>query len=144
MRTAEHARIIRELSGDETCSVTVADHDTAERAELELPGIRTKPAGKSVIRGIQQVKNRLAEAGGGRPRLFFFSTLKNTLEEICNYIWAQESGKVNAREEAVKLNDHAMDAMCLVTALDSGTRGEWKVKSLSAEKDPDSDLRWRE
>jgi phage terminase large subunit len=37
-RTAEHAGIIKRLSGEERYFVTVADHDAAERAELENCG----------------------------------------------------------------------------------------------------------
>ena len=68
-RTTEHARIIRELSGSEKYLVTVADHDAADRAELESGGIRTTAAVKEVISGIQAVKNRLVKAGDGHPRL---------------------------------------------------------------------------
>lgn len=144
VRTAEHARIIRELSGNESYRITVADHDAAERAELESLGIRTKPAGKNVVRGIQLVKNRLVNAGDGRPRIFFFNTLKNTLSEIYQYRWGDESGKTNAREEPVKLDDHAMDAMRYMVAAVDGLQGEGKFRSLSAESRLKMDPLWLE
>ena len=120
VRTAEHAQIIRKLSEGERCLLTVADHDAGERAELTAAGIPTEPARKNVAAGIQRVKNRLAVQGDGKPRLFFFRTLKNTLSEIYDYRWAAADGELNAREEPVKLNDHAMDALrYMVMAADS-------------------------
>ncbi|OQA82860.1 MAG: Terminase-like family protein [Lentisphaerae bacterium ADurb.Bin242] len=133
VRTAEHARKILELSGNERYGFTAADHDAAERAELSSAGIRTEAAFKEVTAGIQSVKNRLAKQGDGKPRLFFFNTLKNTLSEIYDYRWAQGNDSRNAKEEPVKLNDHAMDALrYMVAALDRRTGGEFRSASAPA------------
>ncbi len=137
-RTAEHARMIRELSGAERYFITVADHDAAERAELESLGIRTTAAEKNVISGIQRVKCRLAEAGDGRPRLFFFDSLKNILSEMYDYRWAPE-GSSNAREEPLKLNDHAMDALRYMVAALDGKQAQKQFKAVSMQEQ----LRWR-
>ena len=110
-RTRELAQIIKELSGKESYLFTVADHDAQERAELENNSIRTIRAEKSVTRGIQVVKNFLSVRGDGRPGLYFFRDLRHTLAEIYEYCWEQEKDGSNAREEPVKYNDHAMDAL---------------------------------
>ena len=111
VRTAEHAETILKLSGDERYCATVADHDAAERAELESRGIRTEAAVKNVAGGIQSVKNRLAVCADDRPRLYFFRTLRNLLSEIYDYRWLPARDGGNAREEPLKQNDHAMDAL---------------------------------
>ena len=132
-RTAEHARMIRELSGTERYVITVADHDAAERAELESLGIRTTAAEKNVISGIQRVKCRLAQAGDGRPRLYFFDNLKNILSEMYDYRWAPE-GSSNAKEEPLKLNDHAMDALRYMIAALDGKQAQKQLKAVSMQE----------
>lgn len=130
VRTRVHAGEILRLSGDEKYVVTVADHDASERAELEDSGIRTQAAKKEVILGIQMVKNRLSIAPDGRPRLFFFRNLRQLLSEIYDYRWCPSSDSRNAREEPLKLNDHAMDALrYMVMALDRTSSGEFRVSS---------------
>ena len=129
-RTAEHARMIRELSGTERYFITVADHDAAERAELESLGIRTTAAEKNVISGIQRVKCRLTEAGNGKPRLYFFDNLKNILSEMYDYRWAPE-GSSNAKEEPLKLNDHAMDALRYMVAALDGKQAQKQLKAVA-------------
>ena len=130
VRAAEHAEIILKLSGGERFSVTVADHDAGERAELESHGLPAEPAMKNVARGIQCVKNRLAVCPDGHPRLYFFRTLRNLLSEIYDYRWlpAQDGG--NAKEEPLKENDHAMDALrYMVAAVDCADRKEFRSVS---------------
>lgn len=118
-RTRVLAQEIKELSGKEKYICTVADHDAQERAELENEGIVTKAAEKKVISGIQKVKNRLAKLSDGKARLYFFNDLKNILSEIYDYKWLPPDPSGNAREEPLKLNDHAMDALrYMVMALD--------------------------
>jgi len=138
-RTAEHAEIIKRLSGQERYFATVADHDAADRAELESLGIRSDPASKGVLAGIQAVKSRLALQGDGRPRIYFSRSLRSLLSEIYNYRWETRREGVNAREEPVKLDDHAMDALrYMVMALDKAPAKEFK--SVSAPKTADG--RW--
>ena len=111
VRTRVLAEEIKRLSGKEKYFSTVADHDAQERAELEEAGILTKAADKKVIIGIQAVKNRLAKLENGKCGICFFSDLKNLLSEIYDYKWLPANSYCNAREEPLKLNDHAMDAL---------------------------------
>jgi phage terminase large subunit len=138
-RTAEHAGIIKRLSGEERYFVTVADHDAAERAELENCGVRTEPAKKEVLSGIQAVKGRLSPQGDGRPRLFFLRSVRKLLSEIYDYRWEGRREGVNAKEEPLKLNDHAMDALrYMVVAVDKAPLKELK----SASSGRPGDGRW--
>ena len=132
VRTAEHAEVIQKLSQHETYMVTVADHDAADRAELESCGIRTQAARKEVMTGIQAVKNRLVRSGDEKPRIYFFNSLKNILSEIYDYQWLPGSNQRNAKEEPLKLNDHAMDALrYMVMAVDAQLQQNygksWKI-----------------
>ena len=130
-RTIVHAGIIKKLSKDELYLFTTADHDASERAELEAQGIFTKAAIKDVSTGIQSVKNRLTVQADGKPRLLIFSTLKNTLSEIYDYSWSAPRDGVNAKEEPVKLNDHAMDCMrYMVMGVEQGHGGLFASKYL--------------
>ena len=110
-RTRVLAEEIKTLSGNEKYFTTVADHDAQERAELEEAGIITKGADKKVIMGIQAVKNRLAKQENGQCGIYFFNDLKNLLSEIYDYKWLPADSSRNAKEEPLKLNDHAMDAL---------------------------------
>jgi phage terminase large subunit len=129
-RTAVLAEKINRLTGTEKIFMTTADHDAAERAELEVAGIYTSAAKKNVSLGIQAVKNRLAICRDGKPRLFFFPCLKNLLSEIYDYSWAENlSGN---KEEPTKANDHAMDALrYMITAVDYSGGGEIKITSAN-------------
>lgn len=139
MRTGEHAKEILRLSESERYFISVADHDAADRAELESCGIRTEAATKEVLSGIQAVKRRLAPQGDGKPRIYFFKELRKLLSEIYDYRWETRREGVNAREEPVKLNDHAMDALrYMVMALDKASMKEFK----SATSPRRGDGRW--
>ena len=132
VRTAEHAQIILDLSGSEHYSITVADHDAEERAELDSFGIRTTAAFKNVISGIQSVKNRLVICHDNRPRLYFFRNLRNLLSEIYDYRWMPSSGSMNAKEEPLKLNDHAMDALrYMIASVDQIDKNKFRSASAS-------------
>lgn len=103
----------------------ICDHDAEGRATLERHlKISTTPAIKKVKQGIEAVQARLRIAGDGRPR---FQVMEHTLcheedetlreagkpiglrEEIYGYVWAKGRDGTPAKEEPVKLNDHAMD-----------------------------------
>lgn len=121
----EHAPVIRQHSEGEKFEQTICDHDAEDRATLEQCGIYNIPAVKDVSRGIQAVTERMKIAGDGKPRLFIMrGTLIETdtrlvaehkptcaLEEIDGYIWNPVKENKQAREEPLKLNDHAMDAL---------------------------------
>lgn len=140
-RVRDHAHRIHDLTGDEAIVVTVTDHDTEGRADLEShlghgadrcgkggSAQYTIPALKDVSPGIQRVQQRLARANDGDPRLFVF---KHSLvdrdpllvdakqptcleEEFPRYHWAT-ARSLNAGEvtleEPVKLMDDALDAL---------------------------------
>lgn len=129
----------------------ICDHDAQGRAVLERElGMSTTAAKKTVADGIQAVKRRMAiSEEDGKPRIFFCAEAliekdplladakKPTcaLEEVVGYIWdrgtakAQNDGKP-PKEEPVKENDHAMDALRYMIA-ERDLRNRPRVRSIT-------------
>ncbi len=105
----EHAEAIKRRAGNYTW--TVADTDAQDNAEMGACGIVTRTAQKDVNRGIQKVMARLEAAGDGKPRLFIHARCINLLREFGMYRWNESKEGRNDKEEPVKENDHAMDAL---------------------------------
>jgi phage terminase large subunit len=108
---AYHAERIKQISGREKYRVTWADHDAQDRFEFEKLGIRTLPAKKDIHLGIEAVQAALKVQGDGKPRLFIFKTCKNTIREMSGYTWAEGTEIKDAKDEPLKVNDHACDCI---------------------------------
>ncbi len=117
----------------------ICDHDAEDRATLERHlEMGTQAAHKSVSDGIQAVQARLKVAGDGRPRLFVVrdalverdpllddaSLPMSVTDEVGGYVWAVKPGNAGGlKEEPVKKDDHAMDALrYMVAERDLGSR----------------------
>jgi len=109
MLIREHAMAIRHRIGN--YAFTVADHDAQDNAEMAACNVMTRPAQKDILVGIQKVMARFEPAGDGRPRLFISPRCGNLLRELGMYRWTQTKEGRNDKEEPVKENDHAMDAL---------------------------------
>jgi len=106
----DHARVIKDAENG--IFTTVADPEDAEgRATLERCGISTQPAEKPIPAGVQAVQKRLEVAGDGLPRLFVARDCVNLINELYQYRWPDPKDGAAKKEEPVKDNDHAMDAM---------------------------------
>lgn len=73
-------------------------------------------ANNEVTAGIDKVKSYMKVSDkDGTPSIFIFETCSNLLDEIAQYRWKelnpQQEGRSNQREEPVKYNDHAVDAL---------------------------------
>lgn len=131
---AEHAKQIKELSGDERYECTVSDHDAEDRATLESCGISTVPAIKEIDSGIDACRTRLRVEGNGRPRILFCrgavfetdSRLRHagqptsTIDEFDSYVFKpHRDGQL--KDEPLDRWNHGMDAMrYMVSELDTG------------------------
>lgn len=124
------AKIIHDVSGDETYEVTIADHDAEDRATLERHGIKTIAAHKAVSPGVEAVQSRLRVEDDGKARLFIMRdglVERDTLlteagkptclaEEIPGYTYPPGvDGRPN-KEAPVKADDHACDGMRYLVA----------------------------
>jgi phage terminase large subunit len=121
----EAAETVKALTAGEQIEATVADHDAGDRATFLIHGIRTIAATKSIADGIQKVQARLKVQPDGRPRLFVMRDslagrdealveAKRTtclVEEFDSYVWPKGVDGKPTKEEPVKDNDHAMDAL---------------------------------
>ncbi|MFD4257725.1 phage terminase large subunit [Streptomyces sp. NPDC058534] len=130
----DHAKTIKSLlyypSGQprgQLPRAIISDHDAEDRATLERHlGLSTSAAKKSVSDGIQAVQSRLRVQPDGKPRLFICrgalverdpelhaaSLPMGAADEITGYVWAVKPGHAGGlKEEPVKQNDHAMDAL---------------------------------
>jgi len=106
---------------NEPINGTVADHDAEDRATLEKYGIRSEPANKAVMNGIQAVQQRIRVQEDGRARIFIVRGARvqvdmdlkeagkptSTQEEIGGYVWNDATKK----EEPVKADDHGVDSL---------------------------------
>lgn len=86
------------------------------RDEYAKFGIFARPADNDVEVGVDRVKRYLMkDEATCEPRLFFFRTLHNTINEITNYRWEEltesQAEKKDAPEKPVKRNDHLMDCL---------------------------------
>lgn len=109
----------------------LCDHDAEDRATLEKHlGMGTKPANKTVSRGIQAVQARLRVQGDGKPRLFILKGCRveqdtklkesgkptSTVEEVPGYIWEPDKDGRPIKDQPLKENDHGMDGMRYMVA----------------------------
>ncbi len=74
------------------------------------------PANNDKELGIDRVKSYLkVSEKTGKPRLYVFDTCVNVIEEMAKYKYKElthtQQGKMNEKEEPVKVDDHAMDAL---------------------------------
>jgi phage terminase large subunit len=107
-------------------SAIICDHDAENREQFaKAVGLRTQPAVKKVLEGIQATQNRLKPRDDGKPGLYIFENcLTNrdpelvdskqptgVLEEISGYVW-QDKGK----EAPVKEHDDGCDALRYMVA----------------------------
>lgn len=131
---------IRKRTGKEKVRATVADHDAENRAELVRSGIKTAPAKKTRLDGMQAVYRRMQpDAKTGKPRLLFFRNCTvthdprmryaghptSTVGEILGYQFKQDAAGRFLRDEPQDFDNHGMDAlryMCLGIALAEGQR----------------------
>lgn len=115
----DHASMIKARTGH--VQWTVADWDAQDNAEMGALGIPTNRARKEVLVGIRKVMARLVKQSDGKPRLFISSDCPNLIREFGLYRWNETKEGRNDKEEPVKENDHAMDALrYLIMEVDAG------------------------
>lgn len=76
-------------------------------AEMRAAGLAVSPAQHDVMAGIMAVKGRLRVQADGLPRLTLSPRCVNAIAEFESYVWSDK----RARDEPLKQNDHAMDAL---------------------------------
>ena len=92
------------------------------RARMQAEGLFVQTAENDVFAGSQAVQKRLIVAGDGRPRLTVDPSCENTIREFETYEWKQQTKARGGgpKDEPVKSNDHAMDALRYMIAYVDG------------------------
>jgi len=92
-------------------SMAVVDEAAAGLiADLRDSSIPSRGAKGRVLDGIQTVQDHLALAGDSRPGLTVSPLCVETINEFESYVWKQNRDGSD-KDEPVKENDHAMDAL---------------------------------
>lgn len=105
----DHARMIKERLAGNAVEAIIADHDAGDREVLHRAGLFTEKADKDVKSGINTVYDMFS-----RGKIQINRRCANLINELYAYQW-KESSK---RDEPIKENDHALDALrYLVMAL---------------------------
>jgi len=130
MLIRDHAAAIKRRGGQFYFSV--ADHDAQDVEELRAEGVETYNAKKDVTAGIQKVAQRLVVQKDGYPRIFIFDNCVNLIREFESYRWAEIKEGRNEKEDPIKDDDHALDALrYMVMELDKGKSGPGKIAAGS-------------
>ena len=74
-------------------------------------GLNVIAANNSVMEGINFVYPLFDVADDGKPRLFISDACLNTIEEISKYRYADQKEGREEKEQPLKVDDHAMDAL---------------------------------
>jgi len=108
----EHINAIKHFSDGINYTATWADPENAgDRNELRKAGIITRPARKSVAKGIEVVQSKLKVKENGQPSLFIFNTCKHTCREMSSYHYPTGSKSRNPADIPVPKNDHTTDTI---------------------------------
>lgn len=93
-------------------------------------GCKAEAANNEVNSGIQRVKNRLVVRADGKPRLIFSPGFVWTFSEFDQYQWKPTPKGEGFRDEPLKANDHALDALrYAVMGVDAPKRREMTVET---------------
>lgn len=136
---SDHADQINALSRGERFQTNVGDHDAEDRATLDARGIYVIPAPKMVEAGIQAVAARLRVQPDGKPRLFIHRgcTVEHDGElqakhhptclasEFESYSWPKGKDDKPVKEAPIKMYDHALDAIRMLTLHLDGAPSVW-------------------
>lgn len=150
------AAMIKQVASDCHPEAIVCDHDREDRMTLERHlGLRTIPAMKEILNGIDAVSSRMKPAGDGKPRLFIMDqTLVHSpdedlveakeptsiLGEIDEYVWAKSQDGLVTKDKPDDKRNHSMDAMrYFVKYLDGGSQPATEDSYSSPEPDREID-----
>lgn len=108
-------------------------------AELRNANLPVIEADNAVFDGICRVQQRLVPAGDGKVRLTVDPSCRNTIREFETYEW--KVGTTGTKDEPVKANDHAMDALRYAIAyLDGGVQVGASLVGAVADPTPDKPI----
>lgn len=115
----EIARMMKDKMSGTHITMIAADSAAAEHinnlAAQGLPIFPVKKTKDSIHAGIELIKAKLKlyeqQTGKPRPHLFIADNCINTIEEFEKYHYPEKRPDKNEKEEPIKKDDHAMDAL---------------------------------
>ena len=122
---AEQIRILEKHEKENNCKIIrYIDPATSQRNGINLDtimgefaknGIYCIPGTNNVEAGLDRISKYLRIDKSGKPRLYLFNTLRNTINEFTNYRWKEitptQAEKSNPKDQPGKVNDHLLDAL---------------------------------
>lgn len=102
-----------ERKRNEYYACTWSDHDKSDRAFLAKHDIITRAAKKSVLDGINAVRQRLAAISPQtkKPKLIIFSNCEALIDEMYSYEWHKSDSEVMDKDSPIKINDDLVDTL---------------------------------
>jgi phage terminase large subunit len=88
-----------------------ADHDAESNKYLLLAGFKMRKARKEVSAGLEAVAQKMMIKKDGKPSLFIVNSCTNLITELEGYSYHEKKDTTNDKEEPVKNDDHACDAL---------------------------------
>lgn len=88
-----------------------ADHDERSNRSLIKAGFKMRKARKDVAAGIEAVAQKMILRKDGKPSLFIVNKCKSLITELEGYSYHERKDTTNDKEEPVKNDDHACDAL---------------------------------
>jgi len=118
------------LYGEWDVSEFVVDPSAAGTiASLRAAGCFVREGQNAVFDGIQAVQNRLPIEGDGIPRLTIDPACDQTIREFETYEWKPiRKGSTTLKDEPVKEEDHAMDALRYAVVSVDGLRSQPRMR----------------
>lgn len=110
----ELAQMIQDKTEKRVTEIAVDAAAAGLIADMRNSGLPARPRKGRVIDGIRTVQEHLKVQGDGTPRLTIDPSCVNTINEFESYIWKPE------KDEPVKENDHALDALRYYLQFESG------------------------
>jgi PBSX family phage terminase large subunit len=116
------------VPGPVGCSFAAVDSAAAGLiADMRNNGMTAMSAKGRVLDGIQAIQNRLKVQGDGRPRLTVDPACVETINEFESYVWKKQANRDFTKDEPLKENDHAMDAIRYLQDAVAGSSGETMI-----------------
>lgn len=101
------------IEADPALEEAIADpEDLNARMQLAELGLETRIADKDIRGGIDAVSERLAFDVNGKPGMVIHDCCRHLVQEFEGYRWPKQKGAAaDGREQPVKKDDHALDAL---------------------------------
>lgn len=107
----DYKRVLQSFRRQYNFRYCYADHDERSNRSLIKAGFQMRKARKDVAAGIEAVAQKMIMKKDGKPSLFIVNKCKSLITELEGYSYHERKDTTNEKEEPIKNNDHACDAL---------------------------------